>query len=68
MLKDDAPIKTAPQAAMPKQRCEAPCSLGTARRWQSAVLFGSEQEIEIEHGRAIYRLRQTSLGKLILTK
>ena len=39
-----------------------------ARRWRSAELFGPAQEIEIEHGQAIYRLRQTSLGKLILTK
>lgn len=40
----------------------------SARRLRSAELFGSEHEIEIEHGQAIYRLRLTSLGKLILTK
>jgi len=40
----------------------------TARRWRSAELFGPLHEIEIEHGRAVYRLRLTSLGKLILTK
>jgi hemin uptake protein HemP len=39
-----------------------------ARRWRSVELFGPEQEIEIEHGQAVYRLRLTSLGKLILTK
>ena len=38
------------------------------RRWRSADLFGSGQEVEIEHGQAVYRLRLTSLGKLILTK
>lgn len=38
------------------------------RRWRSAELFGSQQEIEIEHGEVLYRLRLTSLGKLILTK
>ncbi len=38
------------------------------RRWRSAELFGPAHEIEIEHGHAIYRLRLTSLGKLILTK
>jgi hemin uptake protein HemP len=38
------------------------------RRWQSNELFGPAQEIEIAHGQAIYRLRLTSLGKLILTK
>lgn len=40
----------------------------TLRRWRSAELFGRAQEIEIEHGPAVYRLRMTSLGKLILTK
>lgn len=40
----------------------------TQRRWDSKELFGSEHEIEIEHGAAVYRLRLTSLGKLILTK
>jgi len=68
MLEDDAPNKTATRAPVPQRRCEAPGRSGTARRWQSAALFGPEQEIEIEHGQAIYRLRQTSLGKLILTK
>lgn len=46
----------------------SPPATRTARRWRSADLFGAEQEIEIEHGRAIYRLRRTALGKLILTK
>jgi hemin uptake protein HemP len=31
-------------------------------------LFAGANEIEIQHGEAIYRLRITSLGKLILTK
>jgi hemin uptake protein HemP len=39
-----------------------------ARRWRSTELLGLAQEIEIEHGQAVYRLRRTSLGKLILTK
>ncbi len=37
-------------------------------RLQSNDLLGAHQEIEIEHGTAVYRLRRTSLGKLILTK
>lgn len=45
-----------------------PTAAAAARRWRSAELFGPEQEIEIEHGQAVYRLRRTSLGKLILTK
>jgi len=69
MRQDDPPIKTALRAVLtPSQRAEAAQSHSPARRWQSYALFGSEQEIEIEHGQAIYRLRQTSLGKLILTK
>jgi len=38
------------------------------RRIDSRELLGSAQEIEIDHGGLIYRLRRTSLGKLILTK
>jgi len=38
------------------------------RRWLSSELFGTEHEVEIEHGHSVYRLRQTALGKLILTK
>ncbi|MCA0243158.1 MAG: hemin uptake protein HemP [Proteobacteria bacterium] len=37
-------------------------------RWQTEHLFGTRSEVEIEHRGAIYRLRITSLGKLILTK
>lgn len=34
----------------------------------SKQLFAGKNEIEIEHNGKAYRLRQTSLGKLILTK
>jgi hemin uptake protein HemP len=37
-------------------------------RVRTDALFGGANEIEIEHREAIYRLRITSLGKLILTK
>jgi len=37
-------------------------------RLHAESLFGGANEIEIQHGEAIYRLRITSLGKLILTK
>jgi hemin uptake protein HemP len=37
-------------------------------RTSSARLLSGGQELEIEHNGALYRLRQTSLGKLILTK
>jgi hemin uptake protein HemP len=38
------------------------------RRYISEQLFGANTEVEIQHGASIYRLRLTSLGKLILTK
>ncbi len=31
-------------------------------------MFGAAAEVEISHGGALYRLRRTALGKLILTK
>ena len=38
------------------------------RRIDSATLLGAAQEVEIKHFGQIYRLRRTTLGKLILTK
>ena len=37
-------------------------------RFTSAQLFGTAQEVLIEHASQTYRLRRTALGKLILTK
>jgi hemin uptake protein HemP len=37
-------------------------------RLTSLAIFAGALEVEIEHKGAVYRLRQTSLGKLILTK
>jgi hemin uptake protein HemP len=37
-------------------------------RISSDELLAGAQEVQIEHRGALYRLRQTSLGKLILTK
>jgi hemin uptake protein HemP len=45
-----------------------PPTAAALRRWQSAELLGAHREIEIAHGSTIYRLRLTSLGKLLLTK
>lgn len=39
-----------------------------ARRVTSDTLFGGAAEVQIDHRGVLYRLRQTSLGKLILTK
>lgn len=41
---------------------------GTRPRYISEQLFGEYTEVEIQHGESTYRLRLTSLGKLILTK
>lgn len=41
---------------------------GPRRRVDSRELLGPGRELEIVHGSACYRLRLTSLGKLILTK
>jgi hemin uptake protein HemP len=38
------------------------------RRVASVALFEDCGEVQIEHRGSIYRLKQTSLGKLILTK
>jgi hemin uptake protein HemP len=35
---------------------------------ESSQLLGSAGEVHIDHRGVLYRLRQTSLGKLILTK
>jgi hemin uptake protein HemP len=56
------PARTPPHSTPAEARPTA------TRRWRSADLFGAAQEIEIEQGQAVYRLRLTSLDKLILTK
>ena len=38
------------------------------RRVASSALFEDCGEVQIEHRGSVYRLKQTSLGKLILTK
>lgn len=39
-----------------------------AKRFTSEELLAGAREVEIQHQGAIYRLKITSLGKLILTK
>lgn len=58
---DNPPPATPAQAPAPSPATALP-------RWTTPQLFGSAQEVLIEHQQAIYRLRITSLGKLILTK
>jgi hemin uptake protein HemP len=60
-----------PARDLPPSRAGAPSEAHAAtavRRIHSRELLGGAAEIEIEHAGQIYRLRRTSLGKLILTK
>ncbi|RQP22217.1 hemin uptake protein HemP [Piscinibacter terrae] len=52
----------------PSPPTETPAAQRQEQVLCSEQLFRGAQEVLIEHHGAIYRLRQTSLGKLILTK
>lgn len=53
----------------PAERTESKSVSATARRkLASRDLLGGGNELHIEHNGEIYTLRQTSKGKLILTK
>ena len=67
----------APRAAVATQDADAferrfvvaaPARQAKVRSITSEQLFAEFPEVQISHGDAVYRLRQTSLGKLILTK
>ena len=49
-------------------RLGAPNSAPNTLRISSERLFAGANEVQIEHRGSLYRLKQTSLGKLILTK
>lgn len=62
-----SPCPTARPA--PAASAAQPVPVAAPRRIRSEQLFeGQAVEIEIEHQQQVYRLRRTSLGKLILTK
>ena len=46
----------------------APSVAPNTLRISSERLFAGANEVQIEHRGSLYRLKQTSLGKLILTK
>ncbi|HEY4200691.1 MAG TPA: hemin uptake protein HemP [Devosiaceae bacterium] len=52
------------QSASPRPRTV----LQGPRRFNTAELFGEATEVEIEHEDALYRLKITRQGKLILNK
>ncbi len=65
------------QSAMDEGKLSAPAQaageravqrIGDERVVRSALLFGDDKEVVIEHDGERYRLRHTSKGKLILTK
>lgn len=66
--------RSAGLAPLPRSDAALPASASgctaaaDSRRLHSEQLFGQAREVEIAHGDAIYRLRRTALGKLILTK
>jgi hemin uptake protein HemP len=67
----DATAPTPPGSATLASASSAPAahkSSGRTARVSSEHLFGGAVEVQIEHRGALYRLKQTALGKLILTK
>lgn len=65
---NDAGRTAPPAAAKPGPAAGRTPDGAPLRRIDSRELLGTAQEVEIDHGGQIYRLRRTSLGKLILTK
>lgn len=64
MMSQYLPIASSPSAALLPPAVPAP----QRKRVSSQELLANEREIEIEHVGQLYRLRLTSLGKLLLTK
>lgn len=62
-----SPTEATDRGLAPSQASTPPPPLAR-KRINSQALLGNDREIEIEHAGQLYRLRLTSLGKLILTK
>ncbi len=62
------PPSSCPPAALPADAATTPEPRKPVRALRSEALFDGAHEVQIEHRGALYRLRLTSLGKLILTK
>jgi hemin uptake protein HemP len=59
----------APDAGLPSQGlADRAVAAPTFRAIASEALFGGAGEVRISHRGSLYRLKQTALGKLILTK
>ena len=59
---------SSPLSAYPPLSQPVPPSQVMTDRLSSEALLRGRREVEIEHAGQVYRLRLTSLGKLILTK
>jgi hemin uptake protein HemP len=59
----ESPARPPPPASPP-----APSAASLPQRIDSALLLRGANELLIDHHGVLYRLRQTTLGKLILTK
>lgn len=63
-----ASVPTAPTASSDRARGASAAAPVSPRCVDSAQLFAGTTELLIDHRGVLYRLKQTSLGKLILTK
>jgi hemin uptake protein HemP len=61
-------LQTLAAPAIASPRFKAQGQAQAPRRLASRDLLGTAQEVQIDHDGAIYRLRCTAQGKLILTK
>ncbi len=65
----DASKRLEPPTPCVPARAPAPVpAAGVPQRIDSALLLRGANELLIDHRGVLYRLRQTALGKLILTK
>jgi len=63
-----APDAAAASAPVESAGPNLPAPAGGPLKITSEKLFGGALEVQIDHHGALYRLKKTSLGKLILTK
>jgi hemin uptake protein HemP len=68
MLGMSSPTKAMQDEPHAVRHTDSPHRSQQPKRWSSRDLLAGRHEVEIEHNDSIYRLRLTSLGKLILTK
>lgn len=68
-MRDPAPQPAEPaRPALPARAAADANRPAPVRAVRSEALFDGSSEVQIDHHGTLYRLRLTSLGKLILTK